>query len=661
MILSTGKSDRKKNRAAGLRQFSSLLLLLLLIMLKPAVLAGKSLSVRPGSEIRWFSVFIGQEKVGFIKEYGGRLEQNGKKKFRTVSESRIVFNRLGKRIEMVLNSESLESESGLLEKIRTEEILSGQSILIEAEVEEAAVRVKTTAGGRSYERELKFSGQLLGPAGIASLTQEKLKNPGDRVEFQTLMAELGQVVKGERILVGEEEINLGNKPVKTRRLEEKYSGLPQVRSIWLDEQGNEVRAEEPSPFGQMVVVLSEEQEATAGLESTSPVQDQFSATLLRANVRLPQARDLDRLVVRLKHRKPELGWPQLESDGQKIIKKNDGYLEVEIKKVEPGYQPKISLTAGQKQEFLKSNLFLQPDDAEIKKTAETVAGGEKDDFKKALKLRDWVAGNMSFDPGFVFAPASEVIKTRKATCAGYAALLASLLRAAGLPSRYVVGLAYVNGVWGGHAWVEGWIRGRWIPLDAALSSPGVADAARLAIGRSSLDEGLAELLLPAQKVMGHLEIEILEYEFTGQNFRVMDNQLVYEVRGNRYRNFGLQLTLEAPAGFEFTALDRVWPDRTLVVMKNRAGESVKLTQEAWLPNVNPEKYLFDLLKKEVGTGRPAYVKVWGKKRPMLAGSSKSALALRNGTDVFILTVEGGKPSELMKQVLRNFHCGLVLK
>ena len=59
----------------------------------------------------------------------------------------------------------------------------------------------------------------------------------------------------------------------------------------------------------------------------------------------------------------------------------------------------------------------------------------------------------------------------------------------GIPSRVAMGYAYLNGMFGGHAWTEVLAGERWIPLDAALTSDGVADAARFAFTWSSLENG----------------------------------------------------------------------------------------------------------------------------------------------------------------------------
>jgi len=268
---------------------------------------------------------------------------------------------------------------------------------------------------------------------------------------------------------------------------------------------------------------------------------------------------------------------------------------------------------------------------------------------------------MTFDLGIVFAPASEVIKNKRGTCAGYASLLASLLRAAGIPSRYLMGLVYVNGVWGGHAWVEAWIADRWVPLDAAIPGPGPADAARLVVAASGLEEGLGESLLAAQKIFGQVNIEIQDYSFDGHRYRVEPGQPLYEVKDGSYFNRGLQLSLKAPDGFTFYDTDKVWPDKTLVALRGPAGETVKLTQEGWFPAANLDQYLVSQLKKMVNDGRLVYQTVWGKKRPVVVSGEKSVAGIINGVDIFVLTAEGPNSERLLSEVLKNLSCRLVIK
>lgn len=615
------------------------------------------LSEEKGPEVRWYIISLGPQKIGYIKETVEKIQEDGLWNFKNRTESKMVFNRLGKKVELIFNSEYVESEDGHLIKVFSDQLLSSQPMKIEAWVQEGKVVVKSTAGGRTFSRELPYSGKLLGPQGIGRLTESGLKKPGDKIEFKTLLAELSQVASGERTLIGEEEIEFRGQKLKARRIEEKFNGLATTRKLWLDDRGSEIRSIEPSPFGDLVTELSTEQEAIAGMEGLNLNQDQYRISLIKANIRLPQARQLDRVVIRLKHKRPELGWPDFQNDYQRIIHQDKDSLVMELKRVEmkTGIKAQKKLSEQDLLPYLKANAYIAPEDPEIKKVAQEVAGSENDVFKKALKLRDWVSRNMNFDLGIVFAPASEIIKSKRGTCAGYAALLASLLRSAGIPSRYLFGLVYAQGIWGGHAWVEAWIDGQWVPLDAAVPSPGVADPARLAIAWSSLDEGLGESLSAAQKVFGNVEIEIQEYSFRGKTFKIEPGSPVYEVKNNVYHNPGLKLSLKAPAGFTFADLDKVWPDETVLTLTGPSGQLVKLIQGSWFPADNLEQHLISLLRKEVKDGKLEYVKIWGKKRPILVSAEKSAVAIVNGVDVFILTARSQKSEELLRTVLKNFR------
>lgn len=613
------------------------------------------------AETQWYLITLSGQKIGYIKQSGQKIKENGQWFYKSYSESKMSFNRLGKKAEIISKSEYLEIEDGQLKKVVAEMIMSSEPIKVEAQVEEGKIVLKTTASGRTFSRELPSTGQLLGPEGISQLTRSRLRQPGDKIEYRTLLAEISQVVTGERQLVGEEEIDFHGKKIKTRKIEEKTSGVGSTRQVWIDEVGHEIKSVEVSPFGDLIVIASTEEEVLAGVEGLSINEDQYQTSLIKANVRLPQARTLNRLVIKIEKKKPEGDWPDLNCDYQHVISQTAESTILAISRVDLKTPSSKKLTSEELERYLQANAYLDTDDPEIKKVAAEVAGPIKDPYEKALQLRNWVTTSMTFDLGIVFAPASEVIKNKRGTCAGYASLLASLLRAAGIPSRYLMGLVYVNGVWGGHAWTEAWLSDRWVPLDAAVPGPGVADAARLVVAVSGLEEGLGESLTAAQKIFGQVNIEIRDYSFDGHRYRVEPGQPLYEVKDDVYFNRGLQLSLKAQAGFTFYDTDKVWPDRTLVALKGPAGETIKLTQEGWFPAADLDEYLVSQLKKMVKDGRLVYQTVWGKKRPVVISADRSVAGIINGVDLFVLTAEGQNSERLLGEVLKNLSCRLVIK
>ncbi|MGQ9800584.1 MAG: transglutaminase-like domain-containing protein [Candidatus Saccharicenans sp.] len=614
----------------------------------------------PESSVRWYSIHLGQETVGYIKETGTRVQQGGGWQWRSITETKIVLKRLGQKVEMTVNYEHLETEDGLLRKIIAEQVLGSSRVRTEIEIKEDRAEIKTVSSGQTFQKSIPYTGPLLGPVGIGRLTLEKLKSPGDKVEYRTILAELSQVVSGERTLVGEEEVDCGRRKIKARKVLDRLSPEVSTREVWLDAEGNEVRSVDSTPLGELVTCLSSEQEVMEALALSRGQEQYFASTLITANLRLPQARQLERVVIRLRHRKPEMGWPEIENEYQKILEKDDGTMVVELRSQPLKGRSTNRVPEAQLKPYLEANAFIDFKQPEIERVAARVAGSEKDVFKKALKLRDWVSQKLTFDPGFVFAPASEVMRDKKATCAGYASLLTALLRAAGIPARYLMGLAYVNGIWGGHAWVEAWLDGRWLPLDAALPSPGAADAARLVIARSSLENGPGESLVAVQKLFGYVTIDVLEYSLLGRKFSVSEGQPRYEIKEGHYWNYGLQLGLRAPAGFTWAELDKVWPDRTLLTLKGPAGQTISLIQESWFPAAIPGNYLIDRLKKEVNGGKLDYIAVWGKKRSLLVSRDKAAVVVANGVDIFLLVARGQESEKLLRRVLSGLETRLVL-
>lgn len=655
----TIKQKKGLGRNRAITRLGTILWLVFLAW-SPALFARSNQGGAAKIEARWYSIGLGGETVGYVKETRSKFQQAGRWHWKSVTESKIVLERLGQKVEMQVSYEHLETDDGLLMKITSEQLLAGSRVRTEIGVEEDRIKIKNVTGAQAFSRELPYSGRLLGPVGIWRLTIEKLKKPGDKVEYQTVLAELAQVISGERTLDWEEVVDCGRNKILARKVIDRISQVGTARQVWLDVEGNEVKAVEPSPFGDIVTCLSSESEIMSAMAASRGREQFFQSSLVRSNVRLPQARGLEKVVVRLKHSRPEMGWPDLENEYQKVLEGSEETRIVELKRVPLRVASEGQLSAEQKKPYLEANTYIDINDPEIKRIAGEVAGREKNGFQKALKLRDWVSRNLAFDPGFVFAPASEVIRNKKATCAGYAALLAALLRAAGIPSRYLMGMVYANGIWGGHAWVEAWIGGRWVPLDAALPSPGSADPARIVVARSSLSESLGESLMAVQKFFGYVSVEVLEFHLKGRRITIIQNQPLYVVSGDRYWNPGLQLGLRAPGGFSFAEMDRVWPDRTLLVLKGPEGQMVRLLQESWFPAENQGKHLLNRLKKEASDGRQVHLRVWGKKRPALVSKEKSALAILNGTDLLVVVAEGKSSERLLAEVAAALENSLIM-
>lgn len=111
-------------------------------------------------------------------------------------------------------------------------------------------------------------------------------------------------------------------------------------------------------------------------------------------------------------------------------------------------------------------------------------------------LGEWLRANVEYEPGWtdVSTTAIEVLRAGRGVCQDYVHVGLAVLRAAGVPARYVSGYLYPDGegVIGqqhegeGHAWLEAWI-GDWYPIDPTSGAAVAERHVLVARGRDYTD------------------------------------------------------------------------------------------------------------------------------------------------------------------------------
>jgi transglutaminase-like putative cysteine protease len=598
---------------------------------------------------RWFIISLGGAKVGYYHQMT-RADGDNLALVRTTDEMMIVLNRLGSKVTMSSTSDSWESAARGLKRLVSELTFSSQTVRTEAAIAGNEVVVTTSSGGSPFVKSLPFSGVLLGPEGVRALSRAGLAKENDTISFQSYSTETNRVMSGTRTVVGRETLEIAGKRFPVLKVLERYAEYPVESTVWLDAEGDQIRSSAVSPFGEMSFVLASREEALDLAAAGRIPEEQYARTLVRSNIRLPQARLIESLTLAIRRPTgPGQVWPSFAGPGQTVLETTPGRIVLRIDR------PDISRrgTATADPADLRANMYLDTGDALVQKTAREIVGSEKDPFRKAVLLKDWVSTRMTFDLGIAFAPSSEVIRNLRGTCAEYAILLATLARAAGIPSRYLMGLVYLNGIWGGHAWAEMLVDGTWVQMDAAVNGPGDADAARFYFAESSLDAGPGDSLAAAQQLFGSIAVDVLEYRLNGKTVRLEPGTPLHTVDGDRYANPGLGLSVRAPAGFSFSDMDKVWPDKTVVALKSSDGRSAQIFQEGWPPYKDPKAWTEILMASYVKGGRRTTFRFRGFDALRADATEKSAAAFRNGVDVWVVMTEGRTSAALLDEVLAS--------
>jgi hypothetical protein len=592
-------------------------------------------------ETRWLSLVLAGQPVGRSHEEVAPLADRG---FRTRVSWAVRMARLGTTVEMASDASFDEDDRGRLRAVRTEMTLSRQTTTSEVSFADGTATIRDTGGGRTHTRTIAVTDPLLGPEAIRRASARTLRAAGDSLDYHTWSPTLS----------APHHVHCTADAVETRTIDGASTRLVRVviaegegqrHTAWLDAGGREVQSETPLPFGTMVATQTR---AEPSLTPGELGADVFARTLARSNVRLPRPRALDQLVVRVSLDAPAATLPQLESADERIVGRDARGTVIEIDRVHPratgGPSP-----APVAPELLGASQLVDPMDPAVRSIAAQAIAGATDPWDQAQRLTRWVTDHMTFDAGVAFAPAAEVARDRHGTCAAYAVLLASLLRAAGIPARVDMGVVYVDGVFAGHAWVEAHLRGQWVALDAAVPSDGPADAARIALARDALDNGPGAMLAAFGRVVGRARVQVLGYTAAGRSpVRVDEAAAPYRIDGRRYSNPGLGLSVTAPPGYRYTDVNAVWPDPTVLALEGPDGR-LTVVEHMIPPGRDPalaEAQALDLTTAAACARRA----IAGRSGCAVRGDGRTAIAFADPPSLYIVDAHGPHAQALFDAV-----------
>jgi hypothetical protein len=212
-------------------------------------------------------------------------------------------------------------------------------------------------------------------------------------------------------------------------------------------------------------------------------------------------------------------------------------------------------------------------------------------------------------------------------------------------------------VFGGHAWTEVKVGESWLPLDAAVVGPGVADAARVAVGSSSLYEGSGSLTGGgASRILGRVGIRVLAYTGAeGKAVEVPEDAKPYSIEGEVYRNPWLGLRLAKPKGFAFGRLDAVWPDPALVELIGPGGSRAGLQEGSYPPWAKPEEAAAAGLRRVTDAAITRRETMGGRAVLISTAGEKAAAAILDGPLYWLLTSSGKNAAGVLSELLAGFR------
>jgi len=154
-------------------------------------------------------------------------------------------------------------------------------------------------------------------------------------------------------------------------------------------------------------------------------------------------------------------------------------------------------------------MMVQCDDEQIAARVKEIVKDEKDSFKIARALTEWVFKNLKKEgTGTATKSAKETLMEKSGDCTEHSVLLCAMARAAGIPARQIGGLGFTGSQFGYHAWNELYL-GKWIPADATCNRVGTP-AGYIKLGENEAGEKeMTQTLTGITKLFGNISIEVL--------------------------------------------------------------------------------------------------------------------------------------------------------
>jgi hypothetical protein len=368
----------------------------------------------------------------------------------------------------------------------------------------------------------------LGPEKIRELSDAVPHKAGQEFSFKTFASEYPQAAVTETgTVVAQENRDVRGTQRKLWKLTSTMSMMPGVVStIWIDDQNNDVEAVTAMPgIGDLHEYVTDRAECMKQPEGA----EIFAPTLLHPDHAIPSPETLSKAVYRLTLSDPTKTFTLWNQGEQKILSTNPGSVQIEV--TDQNLPPSAATwqlphaDTPELHPFLQASTYLEVNSPEIQALAKEAVGNEKNPVVAAHKIENFVRIYIDKkDLNVGFASAQETARSREGDCTEHAVLCAAIARAAGLPSRCVVGFGYIppgveadaltnevdseTGIFGFHMWAEAWIGpDQWVPMDAALNG---FDVGHIAIAKSALEEinPLIDLNTPVLNLMQDLKIEV---------------------------------------------------------------------------------------------------------------------------------------------------------
>jgi len=475
------------------------------------ILTGINFSI---AETQYLALFMSGKKVGHM------VLRRDVNEAEVITSEKVVATINRFNIPITINTEevSIETTDGEPLGFESNMELGAMSMSVKGAVkDDGTVKMRTSSMAGEQESTMEWPKGALMAEGLNLLALEKGLGEGTQYTAKIFSPGMMKALDAKITVGTKEEIDLLGRVVSLTKVttELNISGAGNIATIsYVDD--------EQQPQKMITNVAGIEMEMIGCTKkfalSNNDVFDVLNKVFLSSPQKLEGIGEAEsaKYILEPKEKGYVLNIPT--TDTQRAEKLSDSKVRVTVRPIDAPKGVRFPYEGNDKQilKALEPTRFVQSDNKQIIKLAREAVGDAGDAAEAVRRIEAFVAAyidNKSLSVGY--ASAVEVAKSRKGDCSEFSILTASLCQAVGIPAKVVMGVAYVEefggfeDIFGGHAWVQAYVGGKWVGVDSAFKSAGLGGygAGHIALG---VGNGNPEDFFEMIETTGRFEIEKAE-------------------------------------------------------------------------------------------------------------------------------------------------------
>ncbi len=476
-----------------LSQRISILLIFIFSILSPfqAIAATVSHPERLPNGERWFGIFFNDERAGFsfVRIRGDRSG------YLLTSDSCVKMSAFAFSRNASIRESYVVNPDLTLRSFAVDQTIDGKHMTVKGETSPAGVKTVVDSDGSKKEKFLKNIGPVYPPMALNLIPLLKGIEPGRFYRVSMLDTEAVKLKKVKITVIGPESVG------STKAIHLRNDLYPVDNDIWVDYNGSTIK--ESVRDGWIVTQSEGEKTICEFIAEGALAKSDFIVEYSRVGIgeTISKPSGVRKMTLELSDLPPDARIPQ--DPGQIVEKTEDGRMILTVDNSQLATKENANM-AGEPPHDQKLIDQRRSNDPVLLAKKTEIIGNEKNPDKIIEKLALWVAGHIK-DTAIESKSPSDTIRKGEGDCLAHARLYASLAQSGGVPTRVVLGLAYIkNRGFLYHSWAESY-SGRWLPVDPT-SGEVPADATHLKLVQGDTADNLVTL----SKFVGKIRAKLLE-------------------------------------------------------------------------------------------------------------------------------------------------------